>query len=204
MAGAAQGVDEREVKLAVPEGFVMPALDQLAGVAVIDRGDVLLEAVYWDTTDLGLAGHGVGVRHRNGTWAFKGRSRRDGNAVVREELELGGPAQRIPDPIRARIAPLVDVARVHPVADVRTTRHTFDVSADEQAVEVVHDRVSVHDGTAVRGRFEEVEVEYANGSTALANRVVALLAGHGATLDPTAKYVRALRLLGHDPSPVSE
>jgi inorganic triphosphatase YgiF len=203
MSRATEGVEEREIKMAVPDGFVMPALSQLAGVTVVDRGDTLLHAVYWDTGDLGLARAGVGVRHRNGVWAFKGRSRRDGNALVREELELSGEADRLPEPISQRLAEWVVVSEVRPVAELRTVRHTFDVSATSQSAEVVHDRVSVRDGTAERARFKEVEVEYESASAALTDRIVALLASHGATVDTTPKYLRALRLLGYDPPEVS-
>ncbi|MEO8898408.1 MAG: CYTH domain-containing protein [Candidatus Dormibacter sp.] len=202
MSHATEGVEEREVKMAVPDGFVMPELSELAGVTAVDRGDTLLHAVYWDTDDLGLARSGVGVRHRNGVWTFKGRSRRDGNAVVREELELDGDADRLPPPISQRLAEWVVVSHVHPVAELRTVRHTFDVSAASQSAEVVHDRVSVRDGTEERARFREVEVEYESPSTALTDRIVALLASHGATVDTTPKYLRALRLLGHDPPEV--
>jgi inorganic triphosphatase YgiF len=197
------GAEEREVKMAVPDGFVMPELGDLAGVTVSDRGDTLLNAIYWDTDDLGLANSGVGVRHRNGVWTFKGQSRRDGNALVREELELDGDADRLPEPINARLAHWVLVSELHPVAELRTVRHTFDVSAATASAEVVHDRVSVRDGADERARFEEVEVEYATGSAPLADRLVALLAAHGASVDDTAKYVRALRFLGHEPPEVT-
>jgi len=197
------GVDEREVKLAVPDGFMVPALGELTGVTVTDRGDQVLHAVYWDTRALGLARSGVGVRHRNGVWAYKGRSRRDGNAVVREELEIQGDADRPPEAISERLAKWVVVAEVHPVAELRTVRHTFDVSTGTESAEVVHDRVSVLDGTDECACFEEVEVEYDTASTPLADRLVALLAGHGATVDSTPKYLRALRALGHQPPELS-
>jgi inorganic triphosphatase YgiF len=198
-----EGVDEREVKMAVPDGFLLPALGELTGVTVTDRGDEVLHAVYWDTGALELANGGVGVRHRNGVWAFKGRSHRDGNAVVREELEIAGDAEHIPKPIGERLARWVTVAEVHPVAALRTVRHTFDVSDGTASAELVHDRVSVREGAEECSRFEEVEVEYETASTALADRLVALLAGHGATIDTTPKYLRALRLLGHHPPEVS-
>lgn len=198
-----EGVDEREVKMAVPDGFLMPALRALSGVTVADRGEQVLQAVYWDTGALGLARSGVGVRHRNGVWTFKGRSHRDGNAVVREELEIEGDDDHLPEPISERLATWVAVAEVHPVAELRTVRHTFDVSAGTEAAEVVHDRVSVREGTEECARFEEVEVEYETASTPLADRLVALLAGHGAAVETTSKYLRALRLLGHDPPEVS-
>lgn len=197
------GAEEREVKMAVPNGFLMPELGALTGVTITDRGDELLHAVYWDTGNLALAGRGVGVRHRNGVWTFKGPSRRDGNAVVREELELAGDADHLPEPFRERLAQCADVSLVHPIAELRTLRRTFDVSDGTHSVEVVHDRVSVRDGADECARFEEAEVEYALGDAPLADRLVTLLADSGATLDGTAKYLRALHFLGYDPPEVT-
>jgi hypothetical protein len=48
-------------------------------------------------------------------------------------------------------------------------------------------------------RFEEVEVEHPPASGALASDLVAVFNRLGATVDPTAKYVRALRALGRTP-----
>jgi inorganic triphosphatase YgiF len=197
------GADEREVKLAVPEGFVMPPLDFLEGVSVTDRGERTLDAMYWDTDDLDLARAGVGVRRRNGVWTFKGRSRREGDAVVREELEVEG-GDEFPPQIAQRLTQWVDLRRLRPIAQVRTLRHQFDVAAGAGCAEVVHDRVSVRDGDQVVSRFDEVEVEFPAPSAALADRIVGLLLERGATVDPTAKYLRALRALGHDPPEVSD
>jgi inorganic triphosphatase YgiF len=195
----AEGVEEREVKLAVADDFVLPPLSDLDGLVAVDAGEQLLRAVYWDTDDLELARAGVGVRHRNGIWAFKGRSRREGDAVVREELEVAGDAGSIPSPVRARVEHWVDPGAVHPVAQLDTLRRTIDVTDGSARAELVHDRVSVVDGTRVVARFTEVEVEFNADSSALAERLVTLLKAHGAVVDTRSKYVRALGFLGHDP-----
>jgi inorganic triphosphatase YgiF len=200
MAAQRHGGDEREVKLAVPPGFTLPPLDRLGDLTVVDRGDHNLHAVYWDTDHLLLAHAGVGVRHRNGVWTYKGRSRREGDALVREELEVDGGDPRPPREVRERLAQWVpDVALVHPVAHLHTVRRQLDVSSAGGEAELVHDRVSVRDGQREAARFEEVEVEFDPGSQALADRLVRHLVEHGGTVDTTAKYVRALRALGHDP-----
>ena len=194
-----RGPEEREVKLRVPEDFHLPQLASGADVSVVDRGETLLEAAYWDTADLALAGAGVGFRHRNGTWTFKGRSRREADSVVREELEIDGDAQTIPAPIVERLREYANVADLGVVAQLVTRRHQFDVTREGESAEVVHDRVTVRDGMRDVTSFAEVEVEYPAGSAALARAVVALLVAGGAVVDGTAKYVRALRALGHQP-----
>ena len=195
----AEGVEEREVKLAVTDDFVLPPLSDLDGLVALDAGEQLLRSVYWDTDDLQLARAGVGVRHRNGIWAFKGRSRREGDAVVREELEVAGDADSVPSQVRARLEKWVDPHSVHPVALLDTLRRTVDITDGSARAELVHDRVSVVDGKRVVARFDEVEVEFNAASSALAERVVNLLKAHGAVVDTRPKYMRALGFLGHDP-----
>ncbi len=197
------GTEEREVKLAVVEGFVPPALTGLSDVTVTDRGDQRLRAVYWDSHDLALAHAGVGIRHRDGVWTYKGQSTRAGDAVVREEIEERAGGDAIPNDIGKRVQHCVDPVALHPVAELDTVRHHVDVVDGDRSVELVHDRVRVVDGTRVVTSFEEVEVEFEPASQDLANRVVELLRDAGAVVDTTPKYMRALRALGHDPPEVS-
>jgi inorganic triphosphatase YgiF len=197
--GASQGgVEEREVKLAVPDGWQLPPLTQLDGVTATDRGDERLQAVYWDTDDLGLARAGVGLRHRNGTWGFKGTSRREGDALVREEVEVVAGIDNIPHLVRERCQLLVEIRALHPVAELDTMRHTVDIRDARSQVELVHDRVTVVDGGRVVARFAEVEVEFAVTAQQLADRLVRMLVAGGAVVDTIPKYVRALRALGRD------
>ena len=195
-------IEEREVKLAVVEDFELPALSGVDGVTCVDRGDERLRAVYWDGDDLELARAGVGLRHRNGVWAFKGRSRLEGDAVVREEVELSGGGAAIPGTMCARAARWIDPAMLHPIAELDTVRHLVDVSRGPDSVELVLDRVRVVDAAGgVVARFAEVEVEHDAASQALADRVVTAMVAAGAVVDTTPKLVRALRALGHDPPP---
>jgi inorganic triphosphatase YgiF len=197
--GASQGgVEEREVKLAVPDGWQLPPLTQLDGVTATDRGDERLQAVYWDTDDLGLARAGVGLRHRNGTWGFKGTSRREGDALVREEVEVVAGIDNIPHLVRERCQLFVEIPTLHPVAELDTMRHTVDIRDARSQVELVHDRVTVIDGNRVVARFAEVEVEFAVTAQQLADRLVRMLVDGGAVVDTIPKYVRALRALGRD------
>ena len=201
--GAGEAPEEREVKLRVGDDFAMPGLEDLGGASVADEGERLLVAVYWDTDALDLARAGVGVRHRNGTWTYKGRSRRDGHAVVREEREVEGcDGERLPDELRAVVAESADLALLHPVATVQTRRRTLRISRRNESIELVTDHVTVRDGERSAAMFSEVEVEYDRGSENLAGAVVARLIDGGAVVDGTAKYVRALRALGHHPPDV--
>ncbi|HWF58287.1 MAG TPA: CYTH domain-containing protein [Candidatus Dormibacteraeota bacterium] len=196
-SGAA--VEEREVKLAVPDDFVLPSLSGLDSLTTLDEGEEVLRSVYWDTGDLALVRAGVGVRHRNGIWTFKGPSRRDGDAVVREELEVAAPGDVIPALVRSRIGPLLDPSTLHPVVTLDNLRHRLDVRDGAGSAELVHDRVAVLDGARVVARFTEVEVEFSPAGQAIADSLVHLLLAHGAVVDPTPKYARALRALGLDP-----
>lgn len=196
------GVEEREVKLAVAEDFELPALTGLDGVSVVDRGVERLRAVYWDSEGLALAHAGVGLRHRNGVWTYKGGSRRERDAVVREELELSADADSIPAEMCARVREWVEPAALHPVAELDTMRHHVDVAEGARRAELVHDRVRVVEGARLVASFAEVEVEHDAASHALADRLVRLLVAVGAVVDTTPKYVRALRALGHDPPEV--
>lgn len=190
-------VEEREVKLAVDGDWALPSLADLDGVTAIDQREHLLRAVYLDTEALGLVRAGVGVRHRNGSWGYKGRSRREGDALVREEIEVVADVGSIPEVIRERLERLVDVASLQPVATLETMRRTVAVNGGGMDVELVHDHVRVIDDGRVVAAFAEVEVEFAPSAHHLAERVVALLVDSGAVVDTVPKYIRALRALGH-------
>jgi inorganic triphosphatase YgiF len=203
-ATSGHGGEEREVKLRVDGDFVLPVPLALDGLTTVDRGDERLNAVYWDTDDLALARAGVGTRHRNGVWTYKGASRREGDALVREEIEVVAPPNVMPEEMRARIARWADLAAVHPVARLDTMRRTVDAREGDERAEVVHDRVRVMDGEREVERFFEVEVEFEPDSQTLADRLVRYFTELGATVDTTPKYVRALRALGHSPPPVAQ
>jgi inorganic triphosphatase YgiF len=58
---------EVERKYALPEGTALPPLDGLPGVtAVSDPETFTLEAIYYDTSGLGLARHRTTLRRRTG------------------------------------------------------------------------------------------------------------------------------------------
>lgn len=200
-----QGDEEREVKLAVDQAFRLPSLAGLGGgVTVTDSGERTTVSEYWDTEDLRLARAGVGLRHRDGVWTFKGESRRDGDAVVRQERELRGDGLTMPDELRRRAARWCEVGKMRVVVRLCTTRQALQIVEAQATVELVHDRVEILDGEQTVSRFAEVEVEFDSAGTALADRVVQLVRAHGAAVDRTPKYFRALTALGRRPPDLSE
>jgi len=196
---------EREIKLAVADGFELPSLDGVGGVAAVERGSRVLEATYWDTDSLALFTYGRGLRYRtrdgaDGTWTLKGPSTRaGGDAVEREELEAEGSPHAIPDAVQARVVALAGDQPLHPVAVVRNHRRVVDLTIGGRPVaELVDDHVTVLDPTGREAtRFREVEVELSSGSDPGAvEAVIERLRAAGATADPTGKYARALLALG--------
>jgi inorganic triphosphatase YgiF len=197
--------EEREIKIPVDAGFVLPDLDGVVeGTRAVDRGAVELSATYWDTDELTLLRAKLGLRHRSapgepGKWTLKAGAQMVGNAVSREETDFAGPPDRPPDAALDVIRPVVGDVSLHPVASLVTDRHTVDlVHGDTRRAEVADDRVSVRSGDHTVDTFREVEVELFDADDALIDAVMARLRAAGAG-DPesTPKYVRALRALGH-------
>jgi CHAD domain-containing protein len=200
---------EREAKLSVPEGFVLPLFEGLPE-GVEARPTPVWETygtTYLDTADLRLAGWGCSLRYREGQgWTVKLPPARDGVMLVRGEHRFEGAAGRPPAAAVDLVRAFVRTARLAPVARLRTERTRVDlVDADGRAIgEVVDDAVAVLEGRRVAARFREVEVELAEGAPpALLPVTLAILERAGATPDdrPASKYVRALgeRAAGRSP-----
>lgn len=195
--------EEREVKLAAPATFKMPAFEDLGeGIFVepptLDR----YQTVYLDTPDFRLARWGVSLRHRSGQgWTVKLPPVIQGELIVRGEHAFDGddPAQTPPealDPIRA----YVRTAELRPVVRLRTVRRSVRARdlEDRQLVEITDDEVSVLAGRRIAARFRELEVEVGEATPpGLLDEVLARLRAAGAgEPDPTPKYVRAVGPLG--------
>ena len=198
--------EEREIKIPVDPGFVLPDLDGvIEGVRAVDRGTVELLATYWDTDALTLLHSHLGLRHRRakgepGRWTLKAGNGSVGLAVSREETDFMGPPEQPPQAALAVIRAEVGEVDLHPIASLVTMRHTVDLLAgDTRRAEVADDRVAVRSGTRTVSEFREVEVELFDAAAALIDAVMSRLHAAGAG-DPesTPKYVRALRALGHD------
>jgi inorganic triphosphatase YgiF len=197
--------EEREIKIPVDAGFVLPDLDGVVdGTRAVDRGSVELSATYWDTDDLTLLHANLGLRHRSapgepGKWTLKAGARMIGDAVSREETDFPGLPDRPPEAAVDAIRPVVGEVSLHPIASLVTDRHTVDlVGGATRRAEVADDRVAVRLDDRTVETFREVEVELFDADAALIDAVMARLLAAGAG-DPesTPKYVRALRALGH-------
>lgn len=205
--------EEREVKIAAPDSFVLPDLNGVVpGVEAVDHGHHQLDATYWDTETLALQRSGFGLRYRTtdgraGHWTLKSQSRRDGPAVVREEIDMDGEPDHPPAHALERIRSAAGDVDLRPVATLRTSRRTVDLvdQHGQRLAEVADDRVSVLDGPREAGSFHEVEVElYGEPDSTMLDAVLDKLRVAGAAdIDPTPKYVRALRALGYE-VPVEE
>jgi CHAD domain-containing protein len=175
-------VHEVEHTFAVNEAFRLPSFDRVPGVdSVTDRGERLLDAVYYDTDDLRLARNRMTLRRREGGddagWHLKIPTT-DG---ARDEIgrPLGDPGQ-VPQDLLDLVAVRVRGAELHPVARVTTVRHARLLrDADgHDLIEVADDEVNARTmgRRTIVSRWREIEIE------ALDPDAVGLLPAAGALL----------------------
>jgi inorganic triphosphatase YgiF len=193
-------VRELELKLSVGETFVMPDFVNHDGIgSVRDLPELELGSVYYDTSDLRLARHGVSLRYRIGEdsgphWTLKIPGPQ-GAALERDEIDFeAGPAE-VPAPAREAVAAWVRRAPLAPSAALRTRRRRVLLMGSDgtEIAEVANDEVTVLDDDEIAARFRELEVEARSASRRELSAIGRLLqqAGAGPT-EPMPKYVRAL------------
>ena len=202
---------EREIKLALPGRFTMPAL-ALDGDAldVAAMPDQQLRATYYDTADLRMARHGVTLRYRTGEaetprWTLKLPVGARGSELEREELNFEASRREPPAELRSLLTAYTRGEPLTAVATLRTRRRRIHLVAADQTpiAEVADDEVSVIEGRRVVSRFRELEVE------ALADGVDLQVLGDqlrtaGATeSEPIPKVVRALGSRATAPSEIA-
>ncbi|WP_170977785.1 CYTH domain-containing protein, partial [Blastococcus sp. CCUG 61487] len=196
---------EIETKFDVSPSFVVPDLIGTAGVATADAPvEHALEARYFDTADLRLAGARITLRRRTGGpddgWHVKLPAARDAR------VELRRPLGRAARPPKAVLDPLAGVLRGEPpvpVAELHTRRVvTVLRDADGRAMaEIADDVVTATRLTGPRGAAEvrswrEVEVELIDGPAELLGPVGERLVAAGA--EWTARASKLARALGLD------
>jgi CHAD domain-containing protein len=194
---------EVERKFDVDDGFVLPPLDGLPGVAQVgEPREYGLDATYLDTADLRLLRNRVTLRRRTGGedagWHLK-RPRGDGE---REELRqpLGRSVRELPPVLRAAAEVHLRGAEVVPVVRLRTRRRVTQLLNLEGGVlaEVADDAViatvpAPNGRPASVRRWREVEVELVAGHPELLDAVGKCLTRAGARpSDSRSKLGRAL------------
>jgi len=158
-------VREVELKVEVPEGFVLPVLlGAVPGVAALRSiPPAELVAAYHDTADLRLAAAGASLRRREGGpdagWHLKLRA--PAGQEGRDELRLplgSGELGQVPEMLAAIVLPLVREAELTHRATVRTARTGVELlDADgEVLAELVDDLVRCEPSGS---SFRQIEVE---------------------------------------------
>ena len=192
---------EIETKYDVPEGAVVPSLENLPGVSGTTRPDVLrLEAEYFDTDDLRLIRSGATLRRRTGGhddgWHLKLPAGPQKRREIRDPL---GSDRQPPSRLASLVGGLVRGERLRPVARMTTVRQPVILlgEGNEPLAEVAIDDVSAQSlGEAMVARhWREVEVELLGGNGQLLRAADVVLRRHGLTLaGRSAKLERALGL----------
>ncbi|HET6877336.1 MAG TPA: CYTH and CHAD domain-containing protein [Jatrophihabitans sp.] len=193
---------EREVKLAAPESFALPAMRGIGGLHDGPVEHLDLDAVYFDTADLALARAGVTLRHRTGEsgppWTLKLPSGHNGATIIRHELRFDGAAHAIPAEVRDVLRGYLRARDLRPIARLHTDRTSVPLFDDRGALAatVVDDRVTAFDGDRRTTTFHEVEFELADGlrgARRLQKEAVARLVAAGCRAEPAQpKVVRVV------------
>jgi CHAD domain-containing protein len=199
---------EAENKLEADATFEMPDLSSVAlGAQVTVLREVLLEAVYFDTSDLRLARNGgITLRYRRdrslgstdeGTWTLKLPEDATGiQALVRQELSWPGSPTDVPPQAAALVRATTRRAPLQPVARLTTQRRRLELSDRQKRplAEIDDDLVTIAE--PVQEQFRQIEVEWTGeAKPKLCKAVLARLSRAGARPGPaTPKVFRALGL----------
>jgi CHAD domain-containing protein len=191
-------VKETERKYRLPDSGGA-ALDGIPGMT-LDRHpeQQMLDAVYYDTADLMLAGRGVTLRHRTGGddagWHLKLPLEPGGDSREEIRVPLGRRSAGVPQELAELVRGIARGEPLIPVAHIRTNRRQWrllDVQGDV-AAEVVGDEVSaqtIGESATVKS-WREAEVELVGGDRAVFDAVETKLG------KPLGSPPKLLRLLG--------
>jgi CHAD domain-containing protein len=144
---------EREQKLEVAEGFLLPELpgERLRTVTLV--------SAYHDTPDRRLAAAGITLRRRTRARSVRWQLKLPADGG-RFEVELAGRGTEPPPEATELLAAHLRGAPLVLAATLRTRRLGRRVFRDEVPVaDVFHDVVTVDEDGAVRPRLDEVEIE---------------------------------------------
>jgi CHAD domain-containing protein len=205
----AEVVREVERKYQAAEGVGLPDLaGAVDGVRVDAAKTVELDAVYYDTADLVLAGHGVTLRRREGGsdagWHLKLPAGVDARDEVRVAATPGELA--VPEELALRVRVLTRSAAIEAIMRLRTVREVFLARRerdDRVLAEIARDEVVADvfdEPTPASSSWSEVEVELVQGSRKLLDALDArLVEGGWRRSDAPSKPAHALAEAGRIP-----
>ncbi|MEU6260748.1 CYTH and CHAD domain-containing protein [Streptomyces sp. NPDC047043] len=196
---------ETERKYAAPSADDTSWLPELTGVdgiaSVVERGIDELDAVYYDTEDLRLAGASATLRRRTGGadagWHLKLPLSGDSREEVQAPL-----SDTVPDALRDLALSRTRGAQLTPLVRIRSTRRTWHLVDSDRAVlaELTVDSVRAESlrGTTTLAAWTEMEVELADDADpALLDLVDKALHRNGIDrADYPSKLARALEAIG--------
>lgn len=194
-------VYETEIKFEAPPGTTVPRLGGLPSVAgASGPEEQLLEAEYYDTSDLRLIRHGVTLRRRRGGsdpgWHLKlpagGSTRRE----IRVPPGRGG--RQVPARLAGLVRGYTRGEALRPVARISTRRQVLTLldSGGASLAEIAADDVSAQTlgEQTIISQWAEVEVELTGGGPRLLKAADTKLRRDG--LQPSARTAKLERALG--------
>jgi CHAD domain-containing protein len=193
---------EIERKFVAPDGFALPDLTAIPGVASVGEPvEFDLDATYYDTTDLALARHRMTLRRRSGGhdagWHLKRPAGDD-----RTELQVPAPARsrKVPDALVTEVWVASRGEELVPIARVRNRRVERALRDDRGAVLAVLSADSVTSesyeaagGERTSRQWHELEAELVDGSRDFLAAVSdALVAAGARAAESPSKLAQAL------------
>lgn len=199
---------ERELKFSVTEGYVPDRAELEAAFLgepfdVARAEDVPVFDRYLDDASGSLRRAGLALRVRDAAGSTVATLKVGGSSAgalhEREELELPMTGERLPEPIRARIASEVDLDALQARVELRTERTVYPIERDGTMIaSLSFDTVEARrpDGPWA-ATFHEVEVEAVEGTGAEVLEAIAARVGPivALTANSSTKLERAEALL---------
>jgi len=193
---------EIERKFVAPDGFALPDLTAIPGVASVDDPvELNLDATYYDTMSLALARHRMTLRRRRGGhdagWHLKRPAGGD-----RTELQLPATprSRKVPDELIAEVWAVSRGDAFVPIARVRNRRVERAVRDSRGAVlalmsddSVTSDSYEAAGGEPTSRQWHELEAELVDGSREFLATLSDALVGAGAQVaESPSKLAQAL------------
>jgi CHAD domain-containing protein len=193
---------EIEQKFVAPDGFALPDLTSVPGVACVDEPvELKLDATYYDTMTLVLARHRMTLRRRRGGhdagWHLKRPAGGD-----RTELQLPATtrSRKVPDELIAEVWAMSRGDEFVPIARIRNRRMERAVRDSRGAVlalmsddSVTSESYEAAGGEPTSRQWHELEAELVDGSREfLAMLSDALVAAGARVADSPSKLAQAL------------